>query len=252
MDVAVLVKRVPDPEARVSVQAGALAVEEKWVMGFFDEIAVEQALRMKGALGGKVVVLTAGPAACDETVRKGVAMGADRAVRVDVPAAAGDPLLRARALAAAVKKAGAGVVLCGKQSGDEEAGFTGPAVAAILGIPCVAGVLALEPSAAGAKGRREVEGGSEAFEVGWPAVLTAAKGLAAPRTPPVMGVMKAMRAPVEVWNEAALGLAGSKALFEKPAFEAPRARGKVRMIPGTPQEAARELVRILKSEAKVL
>jgi electron transfer flavoprotein beta subunit len=252
MDIAVLVKRVPDPEARVSVSGGKLSVEEKHVLGLFDEIAVEQALRMKAALGGKVWVLSAGPAAADEVLRKALAMGADRIVRFEIRSAPHDPWLRAKALAGAVRKAGAGVVLCGKQSGDEEAGFTGPAVAAFLGLPCVARVCSLQADGKGGKGRREVEGGTEGFEVAWPAVLTAARKLADPRVPPIMGMMRAMKAAVEVWTEKDVGLEGVAPLAGPPAFEAPAARGKVRMIPGTADEAARSLVKILREESKVL
>lgn len=252
MDIAVLVKRVPDPEARVAVQENALDVEDKHVMGLFDEIAMEEALRIRDALGGAVTVVTAGDAKSDETVRKGIAMGANRAVRVELDAGALDFLSVARALAGAVKKAGASVVLCGKQSGDEEAGFTGPAVAALLGLPCVAGVQALEPVAEGASGRREIEGGSESFEVSWPAVLTAARGLAEPRVPPIMGVMKAMKAPVEVWKASDLAPADAPALFGAPSYEAPPKRAGVKMIAGEAADAAKELVRILREQAKVL
>ena len=252
MDIAVLVKRVPDPEARVAVSGGTLSVEEKYVLGMFDEIAVEQALRMKAALVGKVWAISAGPPAADEVLRKALARGADRIARVELRSAAHDPWIRAKALAGAVKKAGAGLVLCGKQSGDEEAGFTGPAVAAFLGFPCVTRVLSLQADAKGGKGRREVEGGTEGFELAWPAVLTAARKLADPRVPPIMGMMRAMKTPVEVWTEKDVGLEGVAPLVQPPAFEAPAGRGKVRMIPGTAEEAARALVKILREESKVL
>ncbi|MCU0723458.1 MAG: electron transfer flavoprotein subunit beta/FixA family protein [Planctomycetes bacterium] len=252
MDIVALVKRVPDPEARVSVNAGALEVEPKSVLGLFDEVALEQALRMKAVLGGKVWAVTLGGPTADEVVRKALAMGADRIVRVEPPPGAHDPLVRAAALAGAVRKTGAGVVLCGKQSGDEEAGFTGPAVAALLGLPCVTRVLSLQADAKEGKGRREVEGGTEGFEVAWPAVLTAARKLADPRVPPIMGVMKAMKAPVEVWTAKDVGAEGAATRTDPPAFEAPPRRAVVRMVPGAPDEAARALVKILKEEAKVL
>lgn len=252
MDLAVLVKRVPDPEAHVSVESGSLKVEEKHVMGFFDEIALEKALRIRTALGGTVTVLSAGTPVVGETLRKGIAMGADKAVRVEIADGLHDPLTRARALAAAVTKTGAKLVLCGKLSGDEEAGFTGPAVAALLGVPCVSGVLSLDADAEKGSGRREIEGGSEAFAVSWPAVLTAARGLADPRVPQIMGVMKAMKAPVDVWPAAELLAGGADASGPAPVYEAPPVRGAVRMIEGPPDAAAAELVKILREEAKVL
>ncbi|MHC5039677.1 MAG: electron transfer flavoprotein subunit beta/FixA family protein [Planctomycetota bacterium] len=252
MDTVVLVKRVPDPEARVAVSGTELEVEEKFVMGLFDEIALAWALQWKEAVGGTVTVLTVDDPGGDEILRKGIALGADKAIRVEIASGSHDPLVRARALAGAVKKCGAGLVLCGKQSGDEEAGFTGPAVASLLGLPCVCGVLSLEATATGGKGRREIEGGWEAFEAAWPAVITAGRGLAEPGVPQIMGVMKAMKAPVEVWSGADVSEGTGEAVFAEPRFQAPPKRGKVRIIEGEAGDAARALIKILREEAKAL
>ncbi len=253
MDIAVLVKEVPDLEARVQVvqDGGALDVEDKRVLNFFDEIAVEAALRLKGAAGGgRVYAVGAGSGL--EAVRRAIAMGADAGFLVDDPAVDGaDPLTVARALAAVVRAEGFDLVLAGRQATDDEAGLVGPMVAELLGVPCVVGVTGAEPADGGLAVGREVDGATERLSVPLPAVLTAEKGWFEPRVPQVMGLMKAMKAEIGRRTLADLGVEPVPPLVSA-GYQGPRSRPAIRMVEGEPAEAAAELVRLLRDEARVL
>ncbi|GAB6061541.1 electron transfer flavoprotein subunit beta/FixA family protein [Deferrisoma palaeochoriense] len=249
MNIVVLVKEVPDLEARVQVAEGGqrVEVEPKRVLNFFDEIAVEAALRLKQATGGKVTAVGTGL----EALRRALAMGADGAVRLDDPALEGaDPLTTARALAAVVSREGFDLVLAGKQGTDTEAGLVGPMVAEILGIPCVTAVVAAEPEDGTLVVTREADG-TERLRVSLPALLTAEKGWLEPRVPQVMGLMKAMRAQIPIVSLPDLGVEPADAL-PSLGYEGPKARPAVRMIEGDPEQAATELVRLLRDEARVI
>lgn len=255
MDIAVLVKEVPDLEARVQVvQDGkALEIEKKRVLSFFDEIAVEAALRLRQAAGGgRVYAVGAGAGFGLEAVRRAIAMGADAGMLVDDPALEeADPLTVARGLAAVVKQEGFDLVLAGKQATDDEAGLVGPMVAELLGVPCVVGVTGAEADGAGLRVTREAGGGVETLGVPLPALLTAEKGWYEPRVPQVMGLMKAMKAQVGRFTLGDLGVQALEPLAVE-GYQGPRSRPPVRMIEGEPAEAAAELVRRLRDEARVL
>lgn len=254
----VLVKQVADPEALVRVAGEReLEVEPKLVTGFFDEVAVEAALRLKEAAGGTVTAVTVGSGKAVDALRRALAMGADRAIQVDDPALAGaDGLAVARALAAVVRAEGADLVLCGRVSADVEAGLVGPAVAELLGVPHAMSAVGLE---LGADGRsvavtRQIERGVEVVGLPLPALVGAQKGLAEPRVPKVMQVMKAGKAAVDRRDLAALGLGPEAA---RPAtrlvrYEPPRRRGPVRMVEGEPPASVDALLKLLREEAKVI
>lgn len=254
MKIAVLVKEVPDLEALVKVTEGgkSVEVEKKRCLNFFDEIAVEAALRARQAAGGSITAVSAGAGAGVEAVRRSLAMGADAAVLVDDPALQGaDPLTVARALAAVCKREGADLVFAGRQATDDEAGLVGPMVAELLGIPCVTGVTALELQGHAARVTRETDRGTEVLRVPLPALLTAEKGLCEPRVPQVMGLMKAMKAQIPKVNLAELGVEAALAPAVQ-SYRGPAKRASVKMVEGEPAVAAAELVRLLRQEAKVL
>ncbi|MBI5500139.1 MAG: electron transfer flavoprotein subunit beta/FixA family protein [Deltaproteobacteria bacterium] len=261
MNIVVLVKQVPDPEARVTVKEGggpdALQVEDRWVTSYFDEIALEKALLLRGSLGGAVIALTAGGGKAADALRRAVAFGADRAVQVDDPALGHtDALGVARVLSAAVRRLAPDLVLAGRAAGDDEAGFVGGAVAELLGWPHIEEAVELDVAECcpGLRATRVADGAKEILDVALPAVVTAQKGLAVPRVPQVTNVMKAMRAKIEKLDLAALGLAPERLAptVAVAGYQAPPARPPVKMIAGTAPEAARTLVGLLRDEAKVL
>ena len=145
MEIYVLVKQVPDPEAIVRVKSDTeLEIENKYFTSFFDEIAIEAGLKLKEKFGGKVTVLTVDNKKVD-ALRRGISMGADDAIQIT------DPALKARislplprALAAYLKEKPFDLILAGRQAMDDDAGIVGPAVAELLGIPHVNSIIGLE------------------------------------------------------------------------------------------------------------
>ena len=249
MKICVLVKQVPDHEAVVRVgQDGSLEVEERYVTNFFDEIAVEQAL----LLGGEVTAVSAGGGRNVDALRRALAMGAGSAVMVDDPALeAADGLGTARALAACVGSLGPDLVLAGSVALDDEMGLVGPAVAEALGWPHVAGIVGLEAGDGAFRATRLVEEGRETLEGPLPALMTCAKGLAEPRVPKVMAVMRASRAKIDTRDLASLGM--DPALVAPRSrivsYRPPRRRDAVTMIEGDRSEQVRELAAILLAAA---
>jgi electron transfer flavoprotein beta subunit len=196
--------------------------------------------------------VSAGSGTGVEALRRAVAMGIEAPLLIDDAALEGaDPLTVARALAAAVALEPFDLVLAGKQATDDEAGLVGPMVAEILGIPCLTGITALETDGVTATVTREVEGGSETYVVTLPALLTAEKGLYEPRVPGMAGTMRAMKVQIARTDLATLGVTPHPPL-EVALYSTVGARPPVRMIEGEPAEAAAQLVRLLREEAKVL
>ncbi len=249
MKIAVCVKRVPDSEARVKIAADGRSIEEsglKFVLNPYDEFAVEEALAIRDRTGGEVVAVSLGPAACAETLRTALAMGADRAMLLEAERPPLDPLVTARALAAELKDGGYDLVLCGKLAIDDQAQAVGPMVAELLGWPCVSAIVRLEIDETGGTAEREIEGGVEVVEFRLPAVLTADKGLNEPRRPALRGIMQAKQKPLET-KRPELDPTGTRVLDLAPPPE--RKPGR---ILGQGAEAVPALIDALRGEARVL
>ena len=212
MEIYVLVKQVPDPEAIVRVKSDTeLEIENKYFTSFFDEIGIEAGVKLKEKLGGKVTVLTVDNKRVD-ALRRGISMGADDAVQITDPALEGsDPFGIARALAAFLKEKPFDLILAGRQAMDDDAGIVGPAVAELLAIPHVNSIISLEVDGEKkeAKIAREVENGKETLTCPLPALFTCQKGLCTPRIPQVMNVMKAMKTQIKKVDLSSLGLSAS-------------------------------------------
>lgn len=260
MEIYVLVKQVPDPEAIVKVKSDTeLEVENKFFTSYFDEVGIEAGLKLKEKFGGKVTVLTVDNRRVD-ALRRGISMGADEAFQITDPALEGsDSFAVARVLAAYLKDKPFDVIFAGRQAMDDDAGIVGPAVAELLGIPHVNAVIGLEvdPSGKEAKVVREVENGREILSCSLPALFTCQKGLNVPRIPQVMNVMKAMKAQIKKVDLAALGLSkaevgtgASKVSIQK--YFPPPKRPPVKMIKDDFPENVKLLVKLLREEAKVI
>ena len=231
MHIIVCVKQVADPEALVEVTGdGGLHVEDRWITSFFDEVAIERALQLRDAQGGELTAVTVGTGKATDALRRAVAMGANRAIQVDEAVADGIDV--ARALAAVVAAEGANLVFCGRASLDEEAGVVGPALAQVLGWPLLSDVVDLELDGDAAVATRVLEAGRAVDRCSLPVVITAAKGLAEPRVPPVTGVMKAMRTPIDRRSLADLGLARDDAAWAVRGYNPPPKRPPVVMAEG--------------------
>lgn len=261
MNVVVLMKRVPDTETRIQVRDGKVVTEGiSWVISPYDEYAVEEGLRLVEKLGGKVTLVTMGPEEAKETIRKGLALGAHEAVHLnDLAFAGSDAAATAKVLAAACKKLEYDIILAGKQAVDEDNAQVAIRVAELLDLPDVNSVISLEvsPDLKSARCTREVDGERDIAETSLPAVITAQQGLNEPRYPSLKGIMGAKKKPITDWKAADLGLDpsslggnGAKTQFDRVDPPAARPPGKV--IAGEPAVAAKELVRLLREEAKVI
>jgi electron transfer flavoprotein beta subunit len=248
--IAVCIKRTPDSESRFKIAASGAAIDEtglKFDMDDFAGYAVEAALQLnEKAGGGETVVYALGPDNVQESLRKAMSMGADRAVHLKADAVPADGIAVARALAAELKGGGYDLVLFGKHAFDSSAGVVGTATAELLGVPCVTAASAL--SVAGGKGeaRRELEGAAELVEFPLPAVVTIDEGVARPRYPSLKGIMAAKKKPLES-KPAQLGTV--RVTIQKMELPPERPAGR---ILGEGVAAIPELVRLLQNEAKVI
>jgi electron transfer flavoprotein beta subunit len=262
MEIVVLVKQVPDTESLIEIEDDGVSIKKqdiKWVMNPYDEIAVEEALQIRDAQGGAVTVVSMGPQKTVETIRTALAMGADKGVHVNDPAAEGsDALATAKILAAVVKEIGCDLIIAGHRAVDEDNYQVAAGVAEILDIPQISMVVKAEVLDGKIKCHRTIEGGTVVVEAALPALFTTQRGLNEPRYASLPGIMKAKKKPVEVKTVADLGLDASAvgAANRKVKIKAlnfPPERQAVKIIEAeSAQEKAAELVRVLHEEFKII
>ena len=249
MKILVPVKRVIDYNVKVRVKADQSGVElanVKMAMNPFDEIAVEQALRIKeGGGADEVIAVSIGPSQNQETIRTALAMGADRGIHIDAPHDI-EPLAVAKLLKAVVEKETPGLVILGKQAIDDDCNQTGQMLSALLGWAQGTFASALEINGDTARVTREVDGGLEHIEVKMPAIITVDLRLNEPRYASLPNIMKAKKKPLDSMVAADLGVEVTPRLtIQKVEEPAARAAGiKVADV--------QELVGKLKNEAKVI
>ncbi len=249
MDVIVCVKRVPDTETRIKIAEDGAAIDPagvKYIISPYDEFAVEAALRtVESAGSGEVTLLSLGDDATQETLRAGLAMGADKAVLLE-GAATADGLATAKTLAAELAAYDAPLVLLGVKAADDDQQQVGPMVGTLLGRACVTGVTAFEVTDGTVRCHREIDGGVEVVDAALPAVLTITKGTYEPRYASLKGIMAAKRKPLDKKSPEASESRLSVTALTPPA---PRAAG---IIVGEGPDAVPELVRLLREQANAL
>ncbi len=249
MKVLVPVKRVIDANVKVRVKADQTGVETsnvKMAMNPFCEIAIEEAVRMKEAgTAEEVIVVSAGVAQSQETIRTGLAMGADRGVLVQSDVAL-EPLAIAKLLKAVVEKEGADIVLMGKQAIDGDNNQTGQMLAALLGWPQGTFISKLEKNDSGFKVTREVDGGLEILDLKMPAVLTVDLRLNEPRYASLPNIMKAKKKPIDRFSPEDLGVDVSPHLETLKVVEPPPRKAGIKV------DSVAALVDKLRNEAKVI
>ena len=249
MKVLVPVKRVIDYNVKVRVKADNSGVElanVKMAMNPFDEIAVEQALRLKEAGGAEeVIVVSIGPAQNQETIRTGLAMGADRGLHIEASHDI-EPLAVAKLLKAVVERENPGLVLVGKQAIDDDCNQTGQMLAALLGWAQGTFVSALDVAGDKAKIVREVDGGLEHLEIKMPAIVSVDLRLNEPRYASLPNIMKAKKKPLDSLTVDDLGV-DIKPRLTIVKVEEPAARKA-----GIKVADVKELVEKLKNETKVI
>jgi electron transfer flavoprotein beta subunit len=263
LEIAVLVKPVPDAETRLRPDPTGTGLDPegvKWVLAGYDESAVEQALLLKEAVPGTTVrAISFGPLLrAEEVLRAAIALGCDAATSVEQPTdAPSDPVVTAVALHLALSKNHPSLVLCGKQAGDDEGGMVGPAVAELLGIPeyGVAVNLRYDAGTQTLTLQQSVEGGLLKIRAKLPALVALQQAWNDPRTAKLPNILKSRKAPIErvPAGEVSEAIGSRRPLaVRRLGFRLPPPRSGAKMIEfKSPEEAASSLVRILREEAKV-
>ena len=250
MKILVAVKRVVDFNIKVRVKADGTGVETanlKMSMNPFDEIAVEEAVRLKEAgQATEIVAVSMGPAACQETLRSAMAMGADRSILVQSDAEL-QPLAVAKLLAAIVQRENPELVILGKQAIDDDSNQTGQMLAALTGRAqgTFASKVVLTDDG-GVEVTREIDGGLETLALKLPAVITTDLRLNEPRYVTLPNIMKAKKKPMETLTPRDLGVDVTPRLRTLKVQEPPKRQAGVKVA------SVQELVAKLKSEAKVI
>ena len=249
MKVLVAVKRVVDYNVKIRVKADQSGVElanVKMSMNPFDEIAIEEAVKLKEAgVVTEIVAVSLGVAQCQETLRTALAMGADRAILVESSAEL-QPLAVAKLLKAVAEKEQPQLVILGKQAIDDDSNQTGQMLAALLNWPQATFASKLAISGGQAEVMREIDGGLETISVKLPAVVTADLRLNTPRYATLPNIMKAKKKPLETLTPEALGVDVKPRLKTLKVAEPGKRKGGV-IVPDVAT-----LVDKLKNEAKVI
>ena len=249
MKVLVPIKRVVDYNVKVRVRSDGSGVETanvKMSMNPFDEIAVEEAMRLKeGGLASEVVVVSCGVTACQETLRTGLAIGADRALLVESEVEL-QPLAVAKLLQAVCVRETPGLVIMGKQAIDDDSNQTGQMLAGLLGWPQATFASKLTLADGRAQVTREVDGGLETVSIRLPAVVTTDLRLNEPRYVTLPNIMKAKKKTLDVLKPADLGVDVSPRLKTLKVQEPPVRKAGIKVAD------VQALVDKLKNEAKVI
>jgi len=253
MNIAVLIKMVPDTESKLEVNDGTLNDQNfKYMVNPYDEFAVEQAVQFKEAEGGKVTLLSlfSEDSSIDTDLRKMLAIGADEIVVLRQNGYRGDkPLANAKVLSDAIKELDIDLVLCGIQGIDYYQAATGTMVAQMLGIPNISGVTSLEYNSGTLKAKRQIEGGLQTVETPTPAVITCQKDMNKVRFPALKDIMMSKRKPFE--NKDVDSIDSNDALTSESSL--PPARDGGEMIDGeNAEDKVNKLIEKLKMEAKVI
>ena len=248
MKVLVAVKRVVDYNVKVRVKSDGTGVDianEKMSMNPFDEIAVEEAVRLREkGFATEVIAVSCGVAQCQETLRTAMAIGADRAILVET-AVELQPLAVAKLLKALVDKEQPGLVIVGKQAIDDDCNQTGQMLAALGDLPQATFANKIEIADGKATVTREVDGGAETLSISLPAVVTADLRLNEPRYVKLPDIMKAKKKPLEVTSIDALGISVGQ-ILKTVKTEPPAQRQKGIMVKDVP-----ELVGVLKKKGLI-
>jgi electron transfer flavoprotein beta subunit len=263
VNIVVLVKQVPDTETTIKIGADGKSLETseiKWIMNPYDEYAVEAALRLQENAGAKITILSMGPERVVESIRTAMAMGADQGVLIDDPATEGsDGLGKAKVLAAALKSLEFDLVFCGHRAVDSDENQVGIMVAELAGIAHLGLAVSVEVADGKVKIQRPIEGAKVTMEATLPALVTfgGAHAVWNPRYASLPGIMKAKKKPLETKTLADVGLSSEEvgaqaARISVTSMEMPQERQAGRKLEGETADKAKELVRLLHEEAKVI
>lgn len=257
MNIYALVKRTFDTEEKISVQNGAIAEDgAEFIINPYDEYAVEEAIRVRDEHGGEVTVLTIGSEEAEKQLRTALAMGADKAVLINTEDDLDelDEFGAATIIAEYLKDKDADLILAGNVAIDGGSGQVGPRVAELLDINYVTTITELKIDGDKATVIRDVEGDSETIEAQMPLLVTAQQGLNDPRYPSLPGIMKAKKKPLEELelDDIDLDEDDVEVKVERVDVFLPPEKQAGRVLEGDLQDQVKELVQLLRTEAKVI
>jgi len=253
MDIVVCIKRVPDTADVVKIDASKKDIEKAGLVfkiNDWDEYSLEAAVQLKEKQGGSITAVTVGPKEWDDVLRRALAMGADRAVRVNEDVVKDDPYVVAKILEAIIRKLSHDIIFFGAQSEDFGSGQLGVMVAELLDISHAALVVSLQVEDGGAHVSRELEAGTlESYSIKLPVLLTIQTGINQPRYISMAGIKRAMSKELHVISLGDLDLTqetlSPTITLEK--LELPPKGKEAELISGSPEESADQLARILKN-----
>lgn len=257
MNIYVLLKRTFDTEDKIIVENGKIDEDgAEFIINPYDEYAVEEAITQRDEHGGEVTVVTIGDEDSEKQLRTALAMGADKAVLINTEddLEDGDQYTTAKILHAFFEENEADLILAGNVAIDEASGQVGPRLAELLDIPYVTTIVNLEIDGDDVKIEKDVEGDVEKIETTLPLLVTCQQGLNEPRYPSLPGIMKAKKKPLEELEIDDLDLDEDdvEAKTETVDVFLPEEKAAGRVLEGSIEEQVKELVSLLKDEAKVL
>jgi electron transfer flavoprotein beta subunit len=255
MKIVAAIKQVPSRDSQLRINSSATWIEDSdlsWEINEADAYALEAGLQLKEKAGGEVVVLCAGPAGAAQTIREGLAKGADRAIHIETEKNSGDPLALARMMAKVLESEKPDLVLTGLQSDDLGYGQTGVILAEVMGLPHATIIMNIEAEGNGIKVKRELEDGwFQKVEMPLPALLTIQSGATKLRYATLMGIKKAKTKEVKRIVAADLGGAEQSSVRLDRIY-LPEKTKHSQIFDGSAKEAAAKLVEKLRFEARVL
>ncbi|APB36652.1 MAG: electron transfer flavoprotein subunit beta/FixA family protein [Heyndrickxia faecalis] len=257
MNIFVLLKRTFDTEEKIAIANGRIQDDgAEYIINPYDEYAVEEAIQVRDAQGGEVTVVTVGNEEAEKQLRTALAMGADKAVLINIEddVEASDQVTTAKVLAAYLKEQEPDLIIGGNVAIDNASGQVGPRVAELLGIPYVTTITNLEIDGDKATVTRDVEGDSEIIETTLPLLVTAQQGLNEPRYPSLPGIMKAKKKPLEELELDDLDLEEEDVEPKTKTIEVylPPKKEAGKVLEGEITDQVKELVQLLHNEAKVI
>lgn len=260
MDIIVLLKRVPDTEAKILINSEGDGIREegiKYIINPYDEYGIEEGLQLKEKVpGSTVTAVCMGPEESTEVIRTALAMGADRAIHIsDSGLEDADPAAAADALAKVIRDNGFDIIFCGKQGIDYDRGQTQAYLAQILDIPQVNVVTGFEISDDNATItlERRIEGGNEKVQASLPALVSCEKGLNEPRYASLPGIMKAKKKEIARFTAEEIGVEGMEKDIRILKWLPLPKSGECKIIEGEEtSDKVKELARLLREEAKVI
>lgn len=248
MKIIVALSHVPDTETKIKISQDRKSIEPtgvSFIINPYDEFAVEEALKTKEKFGGEVIIVTYGNDSAKESIRKALAMGADKGILIKGELNV-DSLTVAEALASEIYQIQPDIIFCGKQSIDYDSSAVGQMLAELLNMSSLSTVVKLEIENGKVRAEREVEGGIEKVESSLPVVITAQKGLNEPRYPSLKGIMAAKSKPIDEKN---FEIKSNRLVVND--LRLPDTQRKSRIV-GNDVSAVPELVKLLRDEAKVI